>query len=99
MQVSFRKIEDTEVVEVELLNGTVAAFLATDKEPESGQRWCDRYGAEYARFKKESEPKPEPKIEEAPVTQAVNEMPEQQHAALGPDFIPPPARDDPKDII
>lgn len=97
MQVTFRKVEDVEIAEVELLNGTVAAFLATDKEPESGQCWCDRFGSQYARFKKDSEPKkepelvPEPEVEPEPVNQGANILPEQQHAQTTAAYIPPPA--------
>lgn len=76
MQVTFRRVEDVEIVEVELLNGTVAAFLATDKEPESGQRWCDRFGAQYARFR---------------ATEKQSDEPDVADPAPEPALIPPPA--------
>ena len=77
--VTFRKVTDpdAEIVEVELLNGTVAAFPATDKDPESGQRWCDRYAAKYAKFKKASEPE---KDDKRAVGDFTNEI-EADHAA------------------
>lgn len=105
--VTFCKVTDPdmEIIEIELLNGTVAAFPVTDKDPLTGQRYCDLYGAKYAAFKKENEPKkvepepvPEPEIKPEPVNQGVNVLPEQHHAAANPDSIPPPPAEH-KDII
>lgn len=95
MHVTFLKVEDKEIVEVTLLNGTVAAFMAGDKEPESGKPWSERFGAEYARFKKANEPKtevkPEPKVEARPLIAGAGTGHAFTSNAAAPAFIPPPA--------
>lgn len=97
MQVTFRKVKDVEIVEIELLNGTVAAFPAGDKDPESGKPWRERFGNEYGAFKKAIEPKkPEPKPE-AKLTGLDASTGFGSHVAPEPAFIPPPAEH--KDII
>lgn len=85
MHVTFLKVEDKEIVEVTLLNGTVAAFMAGDKEPESGKPWSERFGAEYARFKKANESKAEEKTLVDTTDDWDFSTPQQ------PVFIPPPA--------
>lgn len=43
--------KEMEIIEIRYPDGTVGAFPVTDIDSESGQRYCDLYGAKYTAFK------------------------------------------------